>query len=317
MYKVSLDNRVYPTFKRYFTYDPATKKYTVQSPGDYGFVYHQGSALLYFRDARSHELSGNHYIGYFSSNGAYRVVYPKPALYIIYTPTLNEKWIFANIQETQNGPTKMMYAKAGEWKWTALGTGVAYYPDLKGDLLSFYDSTEKGFLCDLSKKPASVDSCRKVNREGEVARDIVFDKENDGIAAYTNTNKVFLLRYDKDPIEYTELFSDYTGKSDQFLGFIVNMLRGDMLMYTEAYFYGGSTYGGRLCFYRLDTKQRSCMNKMDKDKLYGEDVVYPYGDAEFEGDHVLYQQLNSSPLILRDMKCYCEKEGVCPFEGMK
>ncbi len=317
MYNVSLDIREYLTMRKYFVYDITTKKYQAQGPGNYGFAYYQGNAFLFFNDSRSIEMANAYdYLGYFTSDGTYRVVFNKPIYSIVYTPILNEKWVFANITFQKGGTSTMYYARVGEWKWTALGTGVAYYPDVKGDLLGFYDNGEQGYICDLSQKPTSVEKCWKVNRTGEPARDVVFDEVNDGVAAYTNLSKVFLVRYDKEPIEQTELFSNYTGKSDQFLGFIVNALRDKVLMYTEAYFYGGSTYGGRLCFYRLDTKQHFCMNKMVNDKQYGDSVVYNYGDAEFESDYVLYQKLNNSPIILRDMKCYCEKEGVCPFEGM-
>ena len=56
------------------------------------------------------------------------------------------------------------------------------------------------------------------------------------------------------------------------------------------------------------------MKKMDKDEEFNGIPIYPYGDAEFEGKWLLYQKLNSTPLILRDMECYCKEEGVCPFE---
>ncbi len=317
--RMEVDITKYAIADQFFLYDTSSTKYSVISPSEKGFVYQNGKALLYFRDSRSFELGFPYiYVGYFGTDGTYRVVFDKPIYSILYTPALNEKWAFANINFVKNGTSTMYYAKVGEWKWTALGQGVAYYPDVKGDMLGFYDSGEGGYICDLSQKPTSVESCRKVNREGEPARDIVFDKERDGIAAYTNLSTVFLVRYDKDPMERTELFSDYTGKAEHFLGFIVNMLRGDVLSYTEVYFYGGDTYGGRACFYRLDTKKRYCMNKMEDDKQYSDGtVVYPYGDAEFEGKWFLYQKQNNSPLILRDMDCYCAKEGVCPFEGLK
>ena len=77
----------------------------------------------------------------------------------------------------------------------------------------------------------------------------------------------------------------------------------------------GAEYGGRLCYYRIDKNKKYCMKKMEKDESYSDGTtIFPYGYAEFEGRWLLYQKRNSTPLILRDMECYCKEEGVCPFE---
>lgn len=77
---------------------------------------------------------------------------------------------------------------------------------------------------------------------------------------------------------------------------------------SERFFLGDhvTLSGGRACFYRLDEKKKYCMKKMENDKQYGDWVVFPYGHSEYEGKWFLYQKQNSSPLILRDMDCYCE-----------
>ncbi|HQB10645.1 MAG TPA: hypothetical protein PLW37_12335, partial [bacterium] len=73
--------------------------------------------------------------------------------------------------------------------------------------------------------------------------------------------------------------------------------------------------GGLLCYYRIDKKKKYCMKKMDNDETYSDGTTrFPYGYAEFEGKWLLYQKRSSTPLILRDMDCYCKEEGVCPFE---
>ena len=56
------------------------------------------------------------------------------------------------------------------------------------------------------------------------------------------------------------------------------------------------------------------MKKMENDSEYDGIPAYPYGDAEFEGKWLLYQKINSTPLILRNMECYCKEENICPFE---
>ena len=57
------------------------------------------------------------------------------------------------------------------------------------------------------------------------------------------------------------------------------------------------------------------MKKMEKDEAFSDGTTkFPYGFAEFEDKWLLYQKKGSTPLILRDMECYCKEEGVCPFE---
>ncbi|HRZ80353.1 MAG TPA: hypothetical protein P5044_10115, partial [bacterium] len=65
----------------------------------------------------------------------------------------------------------------------------------------------------------------------------------------------------------------------------------------------------------IDKNKKYCMKKMDNDGSYSDGTtMFPYGFSEFEGKWLLYQKINSTPLILRDMDCYCKEEGVCPFE---
>ena len=322
MYKVQVDPVEYLTKRKYFIYDVATKRYTAISPGDYGFAYCQGEALLYFKDARTYEGSGTHYIGHFESNGTYRVVYNEPALYIIYTPALNDKWVFANIQEVQNGPTKMMYAKIGEWKWTNLGEGVAYYTDLHGDLLAFYDNNIKGYVCDLNKSPKSLSDCTVVNRDTEQVRNIQFDRDHQGIFYYSRDFNQAITRVDMaegaGKWVYEDVITDFSDATKGVAySLVVQQVKNNTILYLEIEDFNGTEGGGLACFYRIDTKKRYCMKKMENDPQYGEWVDFPYGHSEFEGDWFLYQKHANSPLILRDMACYCEKEGICPFEGMK
>jgi len=321
---VSLDIRDYLTMRKYFIYDVAMKKYHAQGPGNYGFTYYGGNAFLFFNDSRSIELANSYdYIGYFSSDGTYRVVFNKPIYSILDSPAINEKWAFANINFVKNGTSTMYYAKVGEWKWTALGTGVAYHPHLYGDLLSISDEAFNGYVCDLSKGPTSLEGCVKVNRGTEKASEIQFDRSGAKRFAYTSDydRAAVVVTYEGffENMVYTDLITDFTPESaSQPWALYVERLDGDILLYREITMDNNATLsGGRACFYRLDTKQKHCMKKMENDKQYGDWVVFPYGHSEYEGDWFLYQKQNNSPLILRDMKCYCEKEGICPFEGMK
>lgn len=78
---------------------------------------------------------------------------------VIYEPALNDKWAFVNLRYDGNA-SKMMYAKVGEWKWTALGDGYGWFPSIVGDTLSFVDDDVNGWVCDLTKKVALLLSFR-------------------------------------------------------------------------------------------------------------------------------------------------------------
>jgi hypothetical protein len=173
-------------------------------------------------------------------------------------------------------------------------------------------------MCDLDKTPKSLNDCHRINQGEEGVRYLTLDKANSNRAVYSSTaNKLVLIEYKNGVWEYKDLITSYSEEiKDYAIGFIANMLKGDILLYEEAYQLSSSTqhYGDKLCFYNITTKKNQCMKKMDRDEEYNDIPIYPYGDAEFEGKWLLYQKLNSTPLILRDMECYCKEEGVCPFE---
>ncbi len=310
---VNLAPKDYPTIERAFIYDIANKSFHVAGPiTSASLSYYNKSFLTFTRDFRSLDLGNTYeYLGYYGTDGSYRIIYPKPISFIAYTPANNENWIFANIQETDGGPYQMMYAKVGEWKWTSLGDVMGYYPDLQGNLLSVGDDTQ-GYVCDLSKKPKSLSACFKVARDNETAYVITFDKETNGVFVYSSNVNRAITRVDMrgtTPV-YEDIVTDFSPEIATVGGYslVPRTLRGNILLYTEV---GGDGSTARACFYRIDTKKRDCMKMIEKDN------VYKYGYAEFEGKWFLYQRHASDPLVLRDMDCYCEKEGVCPFEGLK
>ena len=316
---VNLSIKTWPVKTKFVTYDIATQKYSLVIPARaQEQAYYKGKRLALIADTRSLDLNNsNIFLAYIDDDAKVEIVYDKKVQSISYEPALNEKWAFVNLVEADS--KRMMYAKVGEWKWTSLGDGLGWIPSIVGNRLALFRDDLKGYICDLDKYPKSLDECYNVN-EGEKIRYLVLDKEDSNRAVYSaNQGKIVLMEYKEGKWNYSDLITSYsdeiTGKVN-ILGFIINMFRGNMLLYEEAFTTGeqGEVPANKLCYYNLTSKKSYCMKKMEDDSEYNGVPIYPYGDAEFEGKWLLYQKVSSTPFILRDMECYCKEEGVCPFE---
>ena len=316
---VNLSIKTWPVKTKFVTYDIATQKYSLVIPARaQEQAYYKGKRLALIADTRSLDLNNsNIFLAYIDDDAKVEIVYDKKVQSISYEPALNEKWAFVNLVEADS--KRMMYAKVGEWKWTSLGDGLGWIPSIVGNRLALFRDDLKGYICDLDKYPKSLDECYNVN-EGEKIRYLVLDKEDSNRAVYSaNQGKIVLMEYKEGKWNYSDLITSYsdeiTGKVNV-LGFIINMFRGNMLLYEEAFTTGeqGEVPANKLCYYNLTSKKSYCMKKMEDDSEYNGVPIYPYGDAEFEGKWLLYQKVSSTPFILRDMECYCKEEGVCPFE---
>ena len=319
VYPLLLNYEKWPSKRKYVTYDIATQKYSFVIPArGQEQAYFKGKRIGLISDKRTHELNNeNIFLAYIGDDGKVEIVYDKKVKSISYEPALNDKWAFVNLVDA-NGK-RMLYAKVGEWKWTSLGNGLGWEPEIVGNRLVLYRDDFKGYICDLDKYPKNLDECYNVNN-GEKVRYVTLDKEDSNRAAYSaNQGKIVLMEYKNGKWNYSDLITSYsdeiTGKVN-ILGFIINMFRGNMLLYEEAFTAGeqGEVPANKLCYYNLTSKKLYCMKKMEDDSEYKGIPLYSYGDAEFEGKWLLYQTINSTSLILRDMQCYCKEEGVCPFE---
>ena len=319
MYPAEISYEKWSVGDKYVTYDIATQQYSFIIPArGQEQAYFKGKRLALISDKRSYDLNNeNIFLAYIGDDGKTEIVYDKKVKSISYEPALNEKWAFVNLVDA-NGK-RMMYAKVGEWKWTSLGDGLGWEPEIVGNRLALYRDDFKGYICDLDKYPKSLDECFNIN-DGEKVRYVVLDKEDSNRAVYSaNQGKIILMEYKNEKWNYSDLINSFsdeiTGKVNV-LGFIINMFRGNMLLYEEAFTTGeqGVVPANKLCYYNLKSKKSYCMKKMENDSEYNDIPVYPYGDAEFEGKWLLYQKLNSDPFILRDMECYCKEENICPFE---
>ena len=317
MVPLALDILEWPVKRKAVVYDIETQKYTFVAPASQMQAYYKGHRILMSGDKRSLPIEvRKNYLVYFGDDGSYQLVYNKPVNFLAYEPTLNDKWAFVNLQETENSPYKMMYAKVGEWKWTELGEGFGWEPGIVGDTLVLVDDDINGWICDLSKSPRKITDCMKVNRDGEKVRGIRINKNDETKFVYnSNIMKLVSLELKDGSFIYNDLITDFTAETEKNAYSLAALEYKDNILLFEEIVSDSSSYGGLLCYYRTDKDKKYCMKKMEDDITFDDGTTkFPYGFAEFEGKWLLYQKKGSTPLILRDMECYCKEESVCPFE---
>ena len=313
---VDLPIEKWPVKIKYVTYDIATQKYNFITPSrGQEQAYFKGNRIGLVADARSLDLNNsNIFLAYIGDDGKRELVFNSKVNFLAYEPALNDKWAFVNLRETKSSPYKMMYAKVGEWKWTTLGESDGWEPGIVGNTLVLVDDDVNGWVCDLSKSPQKITDCMKVNREGEKVRGIRIDKNDETKFVYnSDIIKLVHLELKAGSFIYNDLITDFTTETEKNAYSLAALeYKDDLLLFEEI---TGSQPGGLLCYYRIDKKKKYCMKKMDRDMSYEDgSTMFPYGFAEFEDKWLLYQKKGSTPLILRDMECYCKEEGVCPFE---
>ena len=304
------------TRSKVMIYDPVNKKYKAIAPMfDDELAYHKGCFLYMGSDFR--KIDGEErYLFYVCEDGSRRVVYPKKISWLSYTPALSEKWAIANIREENDGPKYTMYAKVGEWKWAKLMEGLSYGPQIVNDKAVFYDDNFKAYYCDLSKNPQSTADCILVNEtETEEIRTPVINEDDETEIIYESyvPEKMSMKRLqigadgkkgERSMILDTHISSDETWRP---VGYSLSKVTEDIIFYNET-MNNGSTGDCNACFYNRKSKKTTCMKKVE-----GMEKYY-FGFDEWEGKWLLYQFRAVALQAVRDLDCYCEKEGVCPFE---
>ena len=318
MNHVMTTDTVNPIFKA-VEFDIEKRSYRFVRPGTANdtLTYHKGAFFntVWDKGVKDKDTAPMQYLVYSDSSGKMKVVYNKPVYFIVYTPKISDKWAFANIREVKGGPSEMKYAKIGEWKWKSLGDGIGYHPQIIGDKLALYLDTFDGYICDLSKSPETLESCMKVNREGEEIRHPKIDVENPHLVYYSAVNMVdgfMKMDMSKTPFEYSEIKLE--GLQETRFSVALNEVKGNMILYTDIYLPNPQSdmRENRLCYYRVDLDKSFC--SLPTPHKEGK-MEYRQAYAEFE-DHWLVWQDSVAPLMkVRDMECYCDHHpDLCPFD---
>ena len=295
-------------------YNPVEKKYTAIVPilADM-LAYHKGCFLNMGKDYRITEITDK-YLFYSCEDGSRQVVYPKKIYWLSYTPALSEKWAIANIQEEDGGSKHTMYAKVGEWKWTKLMEGLSYEPQIVNDKVVFYDDYFKAYYCDLSKNPQSTADCILVNEtaEEEIRAPIINEDDETEIIYESDISEKMSMKCLKigadGKKEYSLILNSYESSDNNWKGgaYGIRRVNQKYIFYNEFMYYKGNE-DGNACFYNRLKKKTTCMRKVE-----GMEKYY-FGFDDWEGKWLLYHFRSTSTQAIRDLDCYCEKEGVCPF----
>ncbi|HPY14077.1 MAG TPA: hypothetical protein PLI61_04140, partial [bacterium] len=311
----------YTTTSKVMIYNPVEKTYKAVAPFVADMLsFNKGCFIYMGADLRSFELSGsNRYLFYSCEDGRRSVIYPDKIEFVSYTPALSEKWAMANIEVKDGEGSSAMYAKVGTWKWTKLMEGLSLFPQIVNDKVVFHDIDGMAYYCDLSKTPKSVDDCVKINREGETIRFAVINENDETETAYESrlNSEVTITKItvSKEGKKTYSVIENTFSETDPYwvkYGYTPENYKDGFIFYTESYITNeNGDWNGNHCFYNLAKKKRTCMKKL-ADHPFKTNPNLGFG--EWEGKWIVYQFLQGSTQAVRDLDCYCEKEGVCPFE---
>ena len=227
-------------------------------------------------------------------------------------PFIGEEWILIQVKQKDTGEMKVLYSKADEWEWHELDT-----PDNKvaegnivGNKLSLTTFDKKIYVCDLSELPKSLSECSRIDRSGEEAYHPRLDEENPDRLVYYALGRYELILVDMSTTPFTYIVLPFEPSEEQCIGGYPEQFKGNLILYNDDYYDTSSDkldYKG--CFYRIDKKKGYCPTTTYD--LYGR---YDMGFNSFDGNYHLWKTPAGPFAVFRDLKCYCEKEGVCPFE---
>jgi hypothetical protein len=213
---------------------------------------------------------------------------------------------------------KTVYASSKDWVWHELA-GINNYAgegNIVGDHLTFITNNRELYYCDLSKYPKHIDECFKLNRKDESGNEELghsprIDLENEYRVVYNIHGKPKFVEVDLKDLEnpkYTEYETEKNRGSA--FGWEMDMLQGNKVSYQEFFTLSDGTVDVIGCFYRFDKKKTYC--PVDKTTSTLPDSIMGYN--VFWGKWHLWKEIAATDAIMRDWKCYCEENHVCPLE---
>ncbi len=226
-------------------------------------------------------------------------------------PFVGEKWIVLNIEHRSNNTLEVKYAKMDEWIWHDLNRQKVYEGSVAGDHLTFIDTYLNIYVCDLTKLPYNPETdCLRIDRDGESVNDPRLNEENPNELVYHDLNKMVMIHVDISsgiPV-YSEL--SYTMTETISYGAYPDQFKGNIVLYSEIFYNETAGKDIKACFYRLDTKKQYCPTKVTDPRVGRYYMVY----NSFDDKYLLWKTPLAPLAYIRDLACYCEKEGICPFE---
>lgn len=252
---------------------------------------------------------------------SYRVIYTVKTdiLNLVTQPVIGPEYVAINADfysdnpEEDALPAEVLVAKRGEWKWKKIAEGEADL-DMSGNYLAVHVNPleqKDSYLCDLDKEINSITTdCTKINKDGEYGNYVVFDDLNSNRLVYTSDLKKLTIREEKEgKVTYTDLDIPPVQAGDEYDRLLsAEQLKGNILLYGETRdMIQGIWTKRQVCQINIETKERVCIP--DGKDNWTESPAQ--GCSMWEGDYAAWQISGGQSITLRDMKCYCEKEGVC------
>jgi len=310
-----------PHASKAMTYDVTKDAYTSIAHSGHGVGFHYDRFVFYttYEDYVNSDTGyGNTYIATAKKNGAdykYEVIYDDAEHMAQFNrpPFVGGKWVLLNVDHAGQGKIEVLYAKVDEWVWHPLKPGQVYEGNIVDNRLTFITDQRQIFVCDLDKLPFDPEKeCMRVDRGGETAYQPRLNEENKNQMVYFNAvgdpNMTLVDLSGEKPV-YSSL--PFTISEPQSTGAYPHQFKGNLILYDEAYMpLDNSRMDYKACFYRVDTKKNYCPTKYTDPFLNR----YDMGFNSFDGNYQLWKTPAGTIPVVRDIACYCEKEGVCPFE---
>ena len=309
---------------RTLVFDIANNTFMSIASSGNGTGYRAGRLIFYSITndvmSRPEEGIGNTYIFSAKKNATgykYELIYDDLAHMARFSrpPLVGEKWVVLNIEHRTSGMQEVVYAKVDEWQWHDLKFGKVYEGNIVDNRLTFITDQREIYVCDLDKLPFDPSKeCTRIDRAGETAYQPRLNEEDKNQLVYfagVGEYGITLVDLSEATPQYTLLPA--TSSETQAMGTYPHQFKGALILYDEMFMpINEETRADyKACFYRIDLKKNYCPSKPSFS-----DGRYDQGYNSFDNKFQLWKVPSAGLARFRDIQCYCEKEGVCPFEGL-